>query len=178
MIETMRSQVVPQLQALPKGNDLIRQYDAIVSDISTGKPVEIDASLPQGLRNLFASLTNPTNSPFAQELLTVNAADLLTDVREPILIIIGKKDMQVDWQADGRALELALAGHENVTFVYPDNANHILKYEPQARERLVPTEVAANYNAADRRLDADALAAIRKWLTVQAGIDSAENSKE
>ena len=170
MADTMRSQVVPQLQALPNGTDLVRQYDAAIAEISAGRPVEPDPTLPEGLRTLFAGLTNPANSPFAQQFLAVDPAQLLRDVPEPILIVIGKKDIQANWQADGQALEAALAGRDNVTFVYPENANHILKYEPRAREQLVPAEVAANYNAADRHLDPDALAAIRDWLATQAGL--------
>lgn len=175
MADTMRSQVVPQLQALPNGEDLIRQYDATIADILAGRPVEVDPSLPEGLRNLFASLTSPANNPFTQELLAVDPAELLRDVPEPVLIVIGKKDIQANWQADGRALEAALDGRDNVTFAYPENANHILKYEPKARERLLPSEVAANYNAADRHLDPDALAAIETWLVTQAGLERKED---
>ncbi len=171
MADTMRSQVVAQLQALPNGEDLIRRYDATIADISAGRPVEPDPSLPEGLRTLFASLTNPANSPFTQEFLAVDPAQLLCDVPEPVLIIIGKKDIQANWQADGQALEAALAGRHNVTFAYPENANHILKYEPKAREQLLPAEVAASYNAADRHLDPDALATIETWLETHAGLE-------
>jgi dienelactone hydrolase len=178
MADTMRSQVVPQLQTLPNGADLIRQYDATIAAVSAGRPVEIDPSLPAGLQTLFASLTNPANNPFAGEFLVADPAELLREVTEPVLIVIGKKDIQANWQADGQALEAALAARDNVTFVYPGNANHILKYEPKPRERLVPAEVAANYNAADRHLDPDALEAIQTWLTRQAAVDPVGNSWE
>jgi hypothetical protein len=36
--------------------------------------------------------------------------------------------------------------------------------------------VAANYNAADRHLDADALTAIETWLGRQAAVDPVGNS--
>jgi pimeloyl-ACP methyl ester carboxylesterase len=172
MAATMRSQVVSQLQALPNGEDLIRQYDATITDILAGRPVESDPSLPEGLRNLFASLTSPANRLFTQEFLAVDPAQLLRDVTEPLLIIIGKKDIQANWQADGQALEAALAGRNNANFAYPENANHVLKYEPQAREQLVPAEVAAGYNAADRQLDPNALEVIRDWLAMQARLQS------
>jgi hypothetical protein len=174
MADTMRSQVVPQLQALPDGADLIREYDAAIAAISAGRPIEPDPSLPESLRNLLASLANPANNPFAGEFLVVNPAELLREVTEPALIVIGKKDIQANWQADGQALEAALAGRDNVTFVYPENANHILKYESKPREQLLPAEVAANYNAADRHLDPDALAVIQTWLATQAGLEREE----
>ena len=170
MADTMRSQVVPQLQTLPNGADLIREYDATIAAISAGRPMEPDPSLPEGLRTLLASLANPANNPFAGEFLVADPAELLREVTEPVLIVIGKKDIQANWQADGQALEAALATRDNVTFVYPDNANHILKYEPKPREQLVPAEVAATYNAADRHLDPDALEAIQTWLATQAGL--------
>jgi alpha-beta hydrolase superfamily lysophospholipase len=171
MANTMRSQVVPQLQTLPNGEALIREYDATIEAIASGRPIAIEPSLPDGLRSLFTSLTNPANSPFTQEFLAVNPAQLLRDVHEPILIVIGQKDIQANWQADGQALEAALAGRDNVTFAYPENANHVLKYEPKAREQLVPAEVAVSYNADDQHLDPEALDTIRDWLTTQVGLE-------
>lgn len=177
MADTMRSQVVPQLQTLPNGADLIRQYDTIMAAISAGRPVELDPSLPEGLRSLFASLTSPANSPFTQEFLAVDPAELLRGVTEPVLIVIGKKDIQANWQADGQALEAALSGRDNVTLIYPENANHILKYEPKPREQLLPAEVGVKYNAADRHLDPDALAAIETWLAARAGLGAKEGQR-
>ena len=169
MADTMRSQIVPQLQQLPDGEQLIRWYDQAIADFSSGQPVEIDPSLPEGLRVVFTALTNPVNQPFSHELLTANPARLLLDVPEPVLVVIGQKDIQVNWQVDGQALESVLAGRDHVTFVYPQDANHVLKYEPKPREQLVPAEVQATYNAADRDLDPEALQAIETWLTRQAG---------
>jgi uncharacterized protein len=169
MADTMRSQIVPQLQQLPDGEQLVHQYDQTIADFSSGRPVEIDPSLPEGLRLVFTALTNPVNQPFSHELLTANPAHLLLDVPEPVLVVIGQKDLQVNWQVDGQALESALAGRDHVTFVYPQDANHVLKYEPKPREQLVPVEVQATYNAADRDLDPEALQAIETWLVRQAG---------
>jgi len=62
----------------------------------------------------------------------------------PVLVVIGKKDIQVDWQADGEPLQRAALGHEEVTFLFPENANHLLKEELRSRTELVPAEVAAH----------------------------------
>jgi alpha-beta hydrolase superfamily lysophospholipase len=169
MADTMRGQVVPQIQPLPDGEEMIRQYDKAVADFIAARPIELDPSLPAGLHSLFASLGNPANQPFAREFLAVNPARLLLDVPEPVLIVIGKKDIQVNWQVDGAALETALAGRDNVTFVYPDNANHVLKHEEKPREQLTPADAAASYSAADRVLDPEALQAIQTWLAARAG---------
>jgi pimeloyl-ACP methyl ester carboxylesterase len=168
IVDTMRGQIVPQLATLPDGEALIRLYDETVADFLAGRPVNPDASLPEGVRNLFLSLANPANLPFARQLMDVDPAQLLRDVPEPVLVVIGKKDIQVDWQADGKLLEAAAVGRDNVTFAYPENANHVLKGEEKAREQLVPAEVQATYNADDRVLDPEALATIESWLTAQA----------
>jgi len=168
MANTMRSQVVPQLQAMPDGEDLVRRYDAAVADLTAGHDLGPEPSLPEGLRNLFAALTSPANMPFAREFLPVDPAQLLRQVAEPLLVVIGKKDIQVNWQTDGPVLEAAAAGRDNVTFFFPDDANHVLKHEPAPRAELVPSQVASGYNAADGSLDPAALAAIERWLARQA----------
>ena len=97
-----------------------------------------------------------------------DAAPLLRQVDVPVLVIIGKKDIQVDWQADGEPLQRAAAGHEEVTFLFPENANHVLKQELRPRSELVPAEVAESYNGPDTRLDPQALASILAWLAAHA----------
>ena len=95
-----------------------------------------DPALPEGVQMLLQSLETPANLPFARELWMADAASLLGQVDVPTLVIIGKKDIQVDWQADGEPLQRAATGHANVTFLFPENANHVLKYEPRPRSEL------------------------------------------
>ncbi len=71
--------------------------------------------------------------------------------------------MQTDWDIDGKVLEIASAMNGNVTFVYPENADHTLKHKERPREKLT-AEVVLRYNAEDRTLDQDALLAIVNWL--------------
>jgi alpha-beta hydrolase superfamily lysophospholipase len=171
MADTARAQVLPFFANLPNGEELIRLYDSTVADLLAGRPIQPDPSLPETPRALLLALSSPVNMPFGRELFAVNPARLLQGVPEPTLVVIGKKDIQVDWQADGQALEAAVSGRDNVTFVYPDNANHVLKHEERARQQLVPAEVATTYNAADRFLDPEALEAIQTWLARQAALD-------
>jgi fermentation-respiration switch protein FrsA (DUF1100 family) len=168
--DTMRSQVVPQIAALPDGEAQVRHYDKAIADFLAGRAVELDPSMPDGLQKVFLSLSNPANLPFSRELMLVNPARLLREVREPVLIVIGKKDVQANWQVDGQALEAAAAGRENVSLIYPDNANHVLKFEPKALGELTPVEIQTSYNAEDRILDPEALEVIRTWLRQQAGL--------
>jgi hypothetical protein len=55
---------------------------------------------------------------------------------------------------DGAVLEKAARGKSNVTFSYPENANHILKNELQPRSALTGVSVQNTYNDATRVLDA------------------------
>ena len=50
------------------------------------------------------------------------------------------------------------------TILYPENANHVLKSEPESRSHLTPAGVMAAYNAEDAVLDPEAVAAITFWL--------------
>jgi len=86
---------------------------------------------------------------------------------EPVLVVIGKKDIQADWQADVGALETAAARGGNVTFAYPSYADHVLKHEEKPRDALVAADVGARYNSEGRRLDPEMLTGIVDWLNKQ-----------
>ncbi|HLZ26905.1 MAG TPA: hypothetical protein VKV73_06255 [Chloroflexota bacterium] len=51
-----------------------------------------------------------------------------------------------------------------MTFVFPENANHIQKYEPKSRAELARSEAVAAYNAPEAHLDQEVEASILKWL--------------
>jgi hypothetical protein len=59
----------------------------------------------------------------------------------PVLVIIGKKDRQIDWQVDGDLLKQAAVGKEQVTFSFPERANHVLKEETRPRSQETATEL-------------------------------------
>ena len=44
-----------------------------------------------------------------------------------MLILICNKDVQVDWRADAGPLQTATLRMANAAFVFPDNADHVLK---------------------------------------------------
>jgi uncharacterized protein len=159
-----RDQVQAQVGSLANGDEIMKSYDTCIAAFVASKPMVPDASLPEGVKTLLASLTVPANLPFARELWLENPAYLASEVSEPMLVLIGKKDIQVDWRADGSALQKATAKNGNAAFVFPDNADHVLKYEPQPPEKLVAAEVAVRYNAEGRVLDSDALSIITDWL--------------
>ena len=159
-----RSQLAAQAARVPNGDALLALYDAAIVRFLAGKPIAPDPALPEGVQMLLQSLETPANLPFARELWMADAAPLLGQVDTPALVIIGKKDIQIDWQADGEPLKLAAAGHENITFLFPENANHVLKEELRPRSELVPAEITESYNGPDTHLDQETLTHILEWL--------------
>jgi uncharacterized protein len=89
---------------------------------------------------------------------------LAASITVPVLVIIGKKDVQVDWQVDGSRWEALAKGRSNMTLVFPDNANHVLKHEPKPREQLSQADVINSYSATDTVLDAEVVETITTWL--------------
>jgi len=163
-----RSQLAAQAARVPNGDALLALYDAAIARFLAGEPIVPDPALPEGVQMLLQSLETPANLPFARELWMTDAAPLLRQVDVPALVIIGKKDLQIDWQADGEPLQRAAAGHEEVTFLFPENANHVLKEELRPRSALVPAEITESYNGPDTRLDQEALMSILEWLAAHA----------
>ena len=166
--EVARGQIAAQLTAVPGGDAILAAYDAAMADFAAERPVKVDESLPETLRMVISATTAPHNQPFARELWVTDPAQLAAKVTAPLLVLIGKKDVQVDWQADGSRWEALAKDHSSITIVYPDNANHVLKYEPRPREQLSPTEITASYSAEDTVLDPQVVETIMTWLhTIQ-----------
>lgn len=164
-----RSQVAAQLAALPDGDVQLAAFDAAMTEFAAGRQVPVDDQAPDVVRILILGLTNPVNQPFARELWVTDPAALLARVSVPVLIVIGKQDMQVDWQDDGGIFERLAAQHPNISIVYPEHANHVLKHEPRLRAQLTAVEALAAYNADDAVLDPDTVTAITAWLRTHAG---------
>lgn len=163
----VRSQVAAQLAVVPNGDALLAAFDTAMQAFVAGRPVPESDQFPEGLRMLILGLTNPLNQPFARELWATDPAALLAQISVPVLIVIGKKDIQVDWRADGAVFEALAAQRPNISIAYPEHANHVLKHETQARAELTAGDAVAAYNAASAVLDAETVTAITSWLQTQ-----------
>jgi hypothetical protein len=113
---------------------------------------------------LLDGLAAPANLPFSRELWMSDAAPLVAKIDVPTLVVIGKKDIQVDWRADGDRLQEAGGGDAQVSFVFPEDANHVLKHEPRPRSELNAAQAVSSYNAPDATLDPNAMTNIVEWL--------------
>ena len=163
-----RSQLAAQAAGVPNGDELMGLYDAAIARFQAGAPIAPDPSLPQNVQLLLQSLEAPANLPFARELWLADASALLAQVNVPVLVIIGKRDIQVDWQTDGDPLQRAAAGRADVTFLFPEYANHVLKHEPRPRAELAAAEIMESYNGPDARLDPEVQSGILAWLAAHA----------
>lgn len=162
-----RSQIFNQVKSLPNADILMKSYDKAIAEFQADEPVVMDPSLPEGVKQLLLSLENPANLPFSRELWAYRLPDYIAQVDEPMLVVIGKKDIQIDWKADGGALEDATAHKTGVSFAYPENANHVLKHEETPSDELTAQYAGLHYNAPDAELDGEAADAIFTWLERQ-----------
>jgi alpha-beta hydrolase superfamily lysophospholipase len=163
-----RSQLAAQAADIPNGQEMLGLYDAAITRFMAGEAMNPDAALPEGVQMLLQSLETPANLPFARELWLADAAPLLSQVDVPTLVIIGKKDRQVDWQTDGGPLQRSAAGHTNMTFLFPENTNHVLKEELGSESEAALPNAIPRYNAPDTRLDPAAMSSVVTWLTAHA----------
>lgn len=81
-----------------------------------------------------------------------------------MLVMIGKKDIQVKWNIDGKLLEQAVSAKQNVTFSHPENANHVLKHYKKSIEVSSPAELMSGYNGEATFLDLEAWSLIVNWI--------------
>lgn len=158
------SQIAAQLAPVPGGDALLAVYDRAIAEFTAGRPAPIDETLPESLRQLIQAINQPINQPFSRELWVFNPIEKLAEVSVPVLIVLGKKDIQVDWQTDGPVFEALAKAHPNLTLFYAENANHVLKSEPKPRADLTVTEVMTSYGAAEVGLDPSTVETIIAWL--------------
>lgn len=92
---------------------------------SAGRPMNLDPRLPGSVTMVLAGFESAANLPLARELWAAEATESLRKVDIPTLVLIGGTDVQIDAVADGRPLEQAAWGKDNVTFAYPQTANHV-----------------------------------------------------
>ena len=156
--------ILGKLGLLPKENQVMKYYDKAVADFINGKSMTMDKSLPKSIKRMLSSMETPTNLPFSRELWTYSLPEHVTDVVVPILVLIGKKDIQVGWDVDGKALENAMNKMMEVTFGYPEDANHLLKHEDKARDVLNVQYVSSHYNSPEAKLDEESSELISNWL--------------
>jgi dienelactone hydrolase len=165
--ELMRSQLAAQLQGAvidPEGT--LTLYDEAMARFLAGEPANPSPELPDGISQLLNGLEIPLNLPFTREIMSADPVEWLVEIGVPVVVIIGRKDVQVDWQVDGARLQSAAAGMADVSFAFPQDADHVLKYETKGAGSLTSAD-ALRYNQAGRLLDGETTTILLTWLAGQ-----------
>ncbi len=152
MVEEQMSAFVGALQAIAEGRE-VRAREV--------------TQIP-GLASLLEMLQEDTGARFAGALLRFDPTRAMGEMEGPVLVLATGRDLQVDPVEDGRRLEASGqdAGVE-VSYRLAEQADHVLKHQPMAREDLNEQQ-ALTYNDPTRRLDEGALQAMIEWLWEEA----------
>jgi hypothetical protein len=161
--EVLLSQLALQAAQVPGGAELMPLVESAAARYDAGQPMNPDQRLPDSVKMVLASFEAPANLPLARELWAEDAAGLLPLVEIPTLVLIGRKDLQIDVTLDGGPLEKAATGKDNITFAYPANANHVFKEDTRTAAEVVAAPGDA-YNQDGIHLDPEALETILGWL--------------
>ncbi|MFJ3958626.1 alpha/beta hydrolase family protein [Arthrobacter sp. NPDC090010] len=161
--EVLLMQLRTQLGQVPGGLELLPLVEEAAARYNRGEAMDLDERLPESVRMVLMSFETPANLPLARELWSEDAADALPGLTQPTLVIIGEKDLQVDVRADGAPLQEAAAGKQNIGFVFPPTANHVLKEETRSLAELAEAP-GTGYNEEGTRLDPESLDLVLGWL--------------
>jgi len=111
-------------------------------------------------------LMTPQVARIGRALVAFEPAQAAAGIAPPVLVVQGKKDVQVD-PLDAEKLVAARrsAGKPVDHYVSPD-ADHVLKKEPRSVEeaRSNMQQLMVGYNAADRTLATDLVDALAGWI--------------
>jgi dienelactone hydrolase len=162
--DVARSQLAAQVKSYPNGDKILEKYDMAMNQFLLGNKIDIEDSLPEGVKLMLKSLESPYNLPFSRELWKYSLSENLKKITEPVLIVIGKKDIQVNWKDDGKLLESTLADKGTMDFAYPENADHVLKHVDLTLESISAEFATSHYNSDETHLDTEAVHIITKWL--------------
>ena len=128
--ETLLWQSRISLESLGWPQEGVDQYMNIVSNIydkvAEGKQDAIDTSFaPEAMKPVLQRGLQQLSTPYMQHLLSVDVRPLLPQIKCPVLALNGKKDTQVNCQANLDALDKGLtAKHQTVAL---DNLNHLFQ---------------------------------------------------
>jgi len=177
MADTIVSQLEHQLKN-PLAGLTPAQVDAELAgirkafaDFRDNRPVDpTQVSTLPPVQKLVAGIISPATAGLARDLLFFENAAQAATLEEPMLVVGGGKDIQVDVEADIRHLERALrTAQRDVTVNVAPDADHVLKHEPKSMAELRANVMAVQtaYNADGRTLDPGAVDAIVAWLAAR-----------
>lgn len=178
---TMVDTILAQLEAQLRNPAAMLSEKAVDEEVTNlrqafvnfmaGKAVDPQKAsrIPQ-LQQLVAALINPATATLTRALLGFDNAVEAPKLAGPFFVFAGGKDVQIDPERDAKRLDTALrAANRDVTFHLSPDADHVLKHEPKTIEdvRADLVTVQNRYNAEERVLDRDFVAALVSWLAAR-----------
>jgi pimeloyl-ACP methyl ester carboxylesterase len=169
MRDLMLAQLESQLRtALPARADAeLSALRTAFDDFAAGKPVDpTKVTAIPALQQLVQAVVNPATAALARGLFMFEPLPAVAQLRVPVFVYGGMKDVQVDPELDAK--KLAAADKGATLFIAPE-ADHVLKHETKsvAELRANMLAVQTGYNAEGRTLDDATVAAIVGWLAEQ-----------
>lgn len=115
---------------------------------------------------ILSSLMAPPVARIGRALASFDPAQGAASIAAPVLVLQGGKDVQVDPQDAERLVAARKSANKAVDCYLSPTADHVLKAEALslAELRANPQSIAAKYNAADRGLADDLVAALERWM--------------
>ncbi len=168
---TMQSLLLAQIEtqlrtAAPDRADAeIASLRVALDAFVAGEPVDATkASTIRRLQMLVTSLANPATASLLRGMFAWDPLAAVAQITVPILVVSGRRDIQVDPELD--ATRLAAANPAAELHIAPD-ADHVLKRESRliAELRVDPLLVQTQMNAEGRVLDTGAVEIIATWLS-------------
>ena len=83
--DVARSQILNQIRPLPNGEIIMKHDDQAIAQFLENGTVVMDRSFPEGLKILLRALENPSNMPFARELMVIQPSRAHRQGPEPML---------------------------------------------------------------------------------------------
>lgn len=159
-----RQQVERVIGEIEGKNAVLERYDEAVSASFSGKMPDDYDKFPDTIKALIMSLNAPANLPFSKELWYLDPIELLSQMEIPVLVIIGRNDVQVDWKTDGELVSSLASRKNNITFMAPENTDHVLKFQDIPRDKQDPTKSGMGYNSENRKLNDRTVDLVLSWL--------------
>jgi pimeloyl-ACP methyl ester carboxylesterase len=139
-------------------------FEAALKHVAKGEPVPSDTLPSLGARkSLIAAYTTPQSAELGRWICGTNPLDLLPKDNQPLLILQGGYDQQVDPVTDANPLHQAA---QRSHYTLAPQADHVLKHLDLKGQPLTILHTL-KYNQADRSIDPILNDALLQWLDQQ-----------